>query len=125
MATARTLLLCVAVVALAGCSSTPTGNNPYGGGQQVPNRDLPHVAFTMDDGGSEPGGTLTVASIENGPVQYANVAVGGASGPSCSWTTQSNGQTMAAGDTLTCTDPGRITISDNGSQTLLYSGSFT
>jgi flagellin-like protein len=96
----------------------------------------PQVGFTKDENGANPGGTLTVATITNGPITLSNIVLGGkvtsaAGGASvgddmkdtCDWS-NSNATILSAGDQLVCADIGTITISESTTGTLLYSGSF-
>jgi flagellin-like protein len=107
------------------------------------NNAAPQVAFTKDEQGSSAGGVLTVVSITNGPLDTSKVVVGGvapgAAGVNCKF----NGAaltgsgalkaatvpatTLKAGDQISCsgaTAIGTITLSDTGTNTLLYTGDF-
>jgi flagellin-like protein len=106
----------------------------------------PQVGFTKDEQGAAEGGILTVATITNGPIDLEMVVIGGTSHTAAACTF--NGAAMAAGgggtgepsasddvlaaagqlkagDQITCTEPGTITLSEFTTGTLLYSGSFT
>ncbi len=93
--------------------------------------DKPQVGFYKDERGSVAGGSLTVATITNGPIAWANIQLGGTA-TGCYYDTTTAASTtvlpsgnMAAGDQITCSVPGTITISDSATDTLLYSGAFT
>ncbi|HUR62115.1 MAG TPA: type IV pilin [Candidatus Thermoplasmatota archaeon] len=113
------------------------------------NTASPQIAFTKDEQGSTPGGTLTVVSVTNGPVLLKNVVLGGtavaANGQNCKinnvligtnkaleGTGGAGTATLKAGDQITCgaggtpaaTGIGTITISETGTNTLLYTGDF-
>jgi flagellin-like protein len=95
----------------------------------------PQVGFTKDENGASAGGTLTVATITNGPINLKDFVVGGTSnaGTPCTlngaaWPDTSSTSTetgiLAAGDQIACSDVGTITLSEESTGTLLYSGSF-
>lgn len=86
----------------------------------------PSVSFIKSENGTAPGGTLTVQSIQNGPV--TNVTLGGTSHDAAACTISagaaiSSSNPLSAGDTITCTAAGTITVSDGTN--LLYNGEFS
>ncbi len=89
----------------------------------------PQVAFTKNENGAAFGGSLTVASITNGPIEWDTVVIGGEAGP-CTVTSASTGTKpttnaeMQAGDQINCPDFGSVTVSETSTDTLLYTGSF-
>ncbi len=107
----------------------------------------PQVGFTKDENGASAGGVLTVATITNGPIDLAQVVIGGTANPStslCTFNTVAvelsvtaggpdatsyvlldDVGTLAAGAQIECDTAGTITLSEFTTGTLLYSGSFT
>lgn len=83
------------------------------------------ITFYSEERGSVPGGVLTVISVVRGPIVMENLAVGGTSHSAspCTWSRATG--PLQAGDQLTCTQGGTITITDIEHKFLLYSGSFT
>ncbi|HUR62116.1 MAG TPA: type IV pilin [Candidatus Thermoplasmatota archaeon] len=111
------------------------------------NTASPQVAFTKDENGANPGGSLTVVSVTNGPILLKNVVLGGtavaADGGNCkinnvaiattkALEASTGTATLKAGDQISCaaggtpaaTGIGTITISETGTNTLLYTGDF-
>src|SRR5688500_16831791 len=63
--------------------------------------EKPQVGFTKDEDGANPGGTLTVATITNGPIETDNIVIAGSA--TCDWVTApASGSDLAAGQQIEC-----------------------
>lgn len=83
------------------------------------NDQAPQLTFSKADASNGQGGTLTLVSSSKNGLAWAAFSLGGTA--TCAAITDT---TVDAGDVITCSTDGTVTLSHTATNTLVYQGSF-